>query len=173
MASATFALLRDEGVLRPMHNIKAFHKTTNKPITFPVMADSGAPNILFDKKYARLLGVESTLNTGFPWENYSSLGGKRVNLYGQVVKIQIGNLKPVNVIVFFSDLGTIPNIMGLGSIKSGQYAGILNFYKIFIDGKTIRYEEISTTTMQKQAAYADAYMASREYPGWYNKSKRI
>lgn len=163
MASVAIKLDMSSG--HPRIPIIVRNGKNNKSVRVNVLPDTGATNTTIDNKFARTLGVE--IKKGIP----QMVNGVPNSYYRHKLFIQIGNLKPIITDIDFNaqEFNFEVNLLGILTM--------LQFQNVRYERGTIIFTEYNTTaskSTQVKANYVDAYIAHREYPGWYSKvGKRI
>src|SRR5215207_1465331 len=154
MASATIKLALDSGgnIRIP---VTVTNPKTQKSTTVDVLPDTGAMTTAIDNKFARQIGLD--IKSGRP-QTVNGLTG----FYTHILLLKVGNLKVVAtpVVIGAGEYNLTVNVIGTPTM--------LQFASVTYQKNTITFTEATTT--QKQAAYVDAYMATREYHGWFGKS---
>jgi hypothetical protein len=134
-------------------NVKITNPKTNKSITLPMLADTGAQNSQIDgTKYAKPLGIND-ITTGE--EATSTLVTQQYKSYKHFLTIQIGNLQPItNVPIFFTSIK--PQFNNLG------WTGALERYQVIVSPSKITYNEILAKAAAATTAAATAAMGSAQ-----------
>lgn len=135
-----------------------------KSIQINLLPDTAATFTTLDRKFARQLGINDVSVGGKPAS--ISQGGGTNQLFQHALNIKVGSLSPFTTIVQFPSKDVNTNfpmaILGI--------ATLFQFDKVTYTGTgKIRFEQNTVPTIQKQAAYADAYRSFYGYPRWYRK----
>lgn len=135
-----------------------------KSVNIDVLPDTGASVTTIDNSFARQMGLD--IKSGTP-----NVVNGMTGFYQHILMLKMGNLKPIatQVVIGAGEYNFPVSVLGTATML--QYG---NFR--YQSGYLTVWDATATkpTTTVKKAAYVDAYIASREYPGWYSKvGKRI
>jgi hypothetical protein len=130
-----------------------------KSVKIDILPDTGAMTTAIDNKFARQMGID--IESGIP----STINGIK-DFYQHFLILKMGNLKPITtpVVIGAGEYNFSVNVIGTPTmLQFGNFRYQSGYVTIW-----------DATTTQKQAAYVDAYLAARQYPGWYHRyGKRI
>lgn len=138
------------------------HKN-NKSAKINVLPDTGATTDFLTPSVARTLGIEITSGQKVSFTTFGK-AATTSGVYRHGLLLKVGNLKPIVTLAIIDTNGKNDqsNIMGMLTM--------LQFKKVTFRGRTLVFEEKdAATSVQKQAAYADAYRSFYGYPRWYRK----